>query len=165
MTDANDTVNDENTFLTKTGVCQVTDTEIVITRETVAGRLSSALFGPTIAKTFGMYLVAGLIIFANGVFFLVDGQVNVGLVLLVSSVLLVGGIIKNRLLSATRRIALSEISKIESNPPLTGFRGIFIVHFTRNNKKFQRIIILPGAARDGKTEYKKAKVIMDRISC
>ena len=155
----------EDTFLTKTGICQVTDEAILITRETVTGRLSSALFGPVIAKTFGMYLVAGLVLLINGAYFLFDGQVNVGLLLIASAVLMIGSIIKNRLLSATQRIALAEITKIEPHPPLTGFRGFFVVHFRRNNKELQRIIILPGAARDGKTEYKKAKTIMDRISC
>ncbi|WP_028315563.1 hypothetical protein [Desulfatibacillum aliphaticivorans] len=155
---------DENTFLTKTGECQVTESEIIISRETVAGRLSTALFGPTVAKAFGMYLVVGLVLLVNGVFFLYDGQVHLGLVLLLSAFLLVGSIIKNRILSSTSRISLSEISKIEPYPPLTGFRGFFVIHFTRNNKKLQRIIILPGAARDGKAEYKKAKRIIDGIS-
>ncbi len=158
-------MTDDNTFLTKTGICQVTDNEIFITRETVAGALASALLGKTVARTLGMYLVVGILLFANGIFFIGDGNFLVGGTFLVTSVLLVRGVIKNRTISATKRILFTEITHIEPHPPLPGFRGFFVIYFLRNGKERQRMVILPGAARDGKAEYEKAKIIMARIPC
>ena len=154
---------EENQFLTKTGTCTVTDKEIIITRDGPKGGLATAIFGETIARTMGMYLAVAVLLMGNAIFAFNEGSYLLGAVLATAAVLLARGMIKNRNASAVRTILLSEITQVQPFPPLTGFRGYFVVHFERNGKEMRRFIILPGAARDGKKEYKKAEKIMSGI--
>ncbi len=99
----------ENEFSIRTGVCRVTDKEIIISKTGPMGGVASSLFGEKIAGLFGIQLAIAVVLFANSIYTINDGNYFLGAVLGAAAVLLVRGILQNRNASNVNLIPISEI--------------------------------------------------------
>jgi hypothetical protein len=152
---------EERSFRTKTGRCVVYDDRLELERLGARGRLASALVGSSVNRILVIYGMVALGFAVVGVRGALQGEYALAVSFGFAAAYFVRGIVRSRGLSATNVLVRSAISRIELHepkPPVA--RGHFIVHFTENGQKLRRIILLPGVAEGGSTEYAAAVALL-----
>jgi len=150
-------------FRTKTGRCVVHDDRIELERTGARGALASTLVGTSVNRILVVYGMVALGFAVVGVRGALQGEYALAVSFGFAAAYFARGIVRSRGLSAANVLVRSAISRIELHdpkPPVA--RGHFIVHFTDNGQKLRRIILLPGVAEGGSTEYVSAVALLRR---
>jgi hypothetical protein len=151
----------EKTFKTKTGFCHVTQDQIILTRDGIAGNAAKVMVGNSISRILIIYGFLSLML----VYFTYDsylkGNIFVAILLGLSALYLINGIIKSVNNSATPIIERKDITAIKF---VKGFPGLtrsrFEIEFNDEGKSKKRLILLPGSMTGGQEETEKAIAIM-----
>jgi hypothetical protein len=158
-------MNNENeyTFRTKTGVCTVSPSRLVLTRRGVVGKAAQATLGNSIYRVLIINGILGIAALVYGIWSLIDNNVASGLFFCIIGVFLLLNVILSRNNSVTGFIERSTVKSVEAHPPRPPFtRGYFIIHFLHNSKEHKRMVMLPGSLSGGNAEYPKALAIMKK---
>lgn len=148
-------------FRTKTGLCRITEQEIVIERTGIKGSYANKIIGSNIFKILLIYITLGIFITIYGINLIISKEYTYGIFCTLFGVYLIITSLKSKNNSATPLIKRSAIVKVKSYKPIPLLiRGHFKIVFNENNVQKTRIIILPGSLNQGYTEFKKALSIM-----
>jgi hypothetical protein len=144
----------DHQFRTKTGICTITQSRIVITRQGVRGTLTNIIFGTSILRGLVIYGVLGAASLAEGAWDLLRGDMSGGVLFSLLGTYFLWTAIANRNNSAAPIIERSTIRSIEAHPPLPPVtRGYFMVYFEEGGRARGRRILLPGTLEGGDAEY------------
>ncbi|MCR9118088.1 MAG: hypothetical protein NXI22_14220 [bacterium] len=145
-------------FRTKTGICEITPDDIVLTRTGLRGRLAETIVGSNSVGRilFFLSLAGGSMVAMGGL------AISRGELLHAAPMLLIGlGMLfsayrsrNNVAIPVIPRASIQQITARGPVSPLT--RAHFIVKFEHQGKTATRLIILPGAFQNGRAEYEKA---------
>ncbi|MBK8048763.1 MAG: hypothetical protein IPK16_17555 [Anaerolineales bacterium] len=150
----------ERIFRTKTGLCRVTQEQIVLEREG-ARRGGSWSLWHIDGRALVTYAVLGCIMVGVGIWMLFQGSTFPGLIFCFLGIYLFWNIFASRNNSATMVINRSSIRAVEAHPPHPpATRGYFNLFFDEQGKEQKRIIMLPGSLSGGQDEYRKAESIL-----
>ena len=156
---------EDSTFRTKTGICRVTDTQVIVSRSGTRGWLARVVVGSSITRILAIYTMLSLSALAFAAWLITLGQYLPTVLLVAVSLVLLRGVIRSRAFSATPVIEREEITSVESHPPKSGaVRGHLIIHFRREDRDLKRIIILPGVLENGGSEYERASRILEQMT-
>ncbi|MBW2464678.1 MAG: hypothetical protein JRH11_23725, partial [Deltaproteobacteria bacterium] len=148
-------------FRTKTGVCTITPTQVLISRDGARGALARLLIGKSVWRALVLHSVTALLLFGLGVRLLMSSRTVTGALLCFIGALLLRAVVRSRNNTAASEIARTDVVKLEAHPPRTGVtRGYFTVHYREGSAVKKRAIILPGSLSGGAAEYSKAKQIL-----
>jgi hypothetical protein len=151
----------EKTFKTKTGFYHVTQDQIILTRDGIAGNAAKVMVGNSISRILIIYgfLSLALVYFTYDSY--LKGDIVAAILLGLSALYLVNGIIKSINNSAKPIIDRKDITAVKfvkGSPGLT--RSRFEVEFDEAGKRKKRLILLPGSMTSGQQEAEKAIAIM-----
>lgn len=152
----------ENTFRTKSGFCQILSDKIVLTRYGAVGKFSKFLVGDNISRILVIYsiIIVSLLFFAFKAFqenkiatFLFNGSFAIYLLFKIKQSLN---------FSATPIIERNKIKEVKfCDAKFGATRSRFEVIFEDENGNLKtRLILLPGSLDNGESETKKALQIM-----
>ncbi len=153
--------NESLSFRTKTGTCEITPDQIILTRSGVRGQVARLIFGSSIQRAVMIYGVLALLALVFTVVAVVEGDM-VGIILFGALALLCGlNAVDARRKSASPIIERKSIRRVQAHPPHAPVtRGYFNVEFEEQGVTRQRLIILPGSLEDGNAEFQRALEIL-----
>jgi hypothetical protein len=148
-------------FRTKTGICKVNAERLEINREGIRGKSSQTIYGKSIYRALTIYAVLALVVTSIGIWSIINSNYLTGSFFTLVGLVFFANVILSRNNTAVNLIERSTVDLVEAHPPhppLT--RAYFVVHYSENDKKRKRMIMLPGSLFGGSNEYKKALAIM-----
>ncbi len=155
--------NEPLSFRTKTGTCQITPDQIILTRTGMRGQVAALIFGNSIQRVVVIYGVLALLAFIFTLIAIVErdpmGTILYGVLALVC----VWSILDAQRKSASPVIDRKSIRRVRAHPPhVPVTRGYFTVEYEDKGQTRERSIILPGALEDGKGEFQRALDLLRR---
>lgn len=136
-------------FATRKGRCEIRDGVLELSGE-------GAGSGVSVQTTVLGYGVLGAVLLLSGIFFL-DASHFAGIIFPIAQTLfgfwLVSAAWRGRRVSDATSIPLGRIESVDENAPLPGRRGHFVVHFTDDEgRRRRRLVMLPEHAASDEAE-------------
>ncbi|MCU0399505.1 MAG: phosphoribosylaminoimidazolesuccinocarboxamide synthase [Algoriphagus sp.] len=155
-------MDNEKTFITKTGFCHILPDKIVLTRDGIIGNVAKVTVGNNISRILIIYggLSLGLFYFAFNSY--KNGQIAQLILFGLLAIYLVFGIVNSINNSATPIIDRQKIKEVKFKKAIIGLtRSRFEVLFEDEQGRIKkRLIMLPGSLTNGQNETEKAIKIM-----
>ena len=151
----------ECSFRTKTGICIITEKQIILKRKGISVTLAGTLYKDSMVRVLVLYAVLGAVELATGIWLLVLGSYAAGIFVCVFGLFLLWNVYFSRSNPSTPVIERSSIRSVEAYPPrhlIT--RGYFTVHFLEKDNESKRLIIMPGSISGGDAKYQQALSMM-----
>lgn len=150
------------TFRTKTGYCQITDEQIILSRDSVRGEMAKVTVGNSIPRILIIYSIISIALIAASVLGFIKGDYFPATLTLILPIYLIFGIVKSWNNSATpiiNRKSIQNVKFIKANKGIT--RAYFEVFFEIEKGKIKkRLILLPGVLESSQEEIDEAVSIM-----
>ncbi len=155
--------NEPLSFRTKTGTCEITPEQIILTRQGVRGRVAALVFGSSMQRAAVIYSVLALLALVFTVV-AVSERDAMGIILYgVLALVCVWSVFDARRKTASPVIERKSVRRVRAHkpvPPLT--RGYLTVEFEEQGVVRERAIILPGVMEDGGAEFERALDVLRR---
>jgi len=155
-------MENETTFLTKTGFCHILPDKIVLTRDGVIGNMAEVTVGSSISRILVIYGALSLALVYGATEELKKGHTTQVVLLALVVAYLVYGILTSLNNSATPVIDRQKIRNTRFKKAIPGLtRSRFEVFFEDEKGKLKkRLIFLPGSLSGGQDETGKAVKLM-----
>jgi len=151
----------ECSFRTRSGVCIITEKQIILKRKGVLARRADFLYDDSMVRVLVLYAILGVSALAAGVLLLVLGSWAAGTFVCVFGLFLLWNVYFSRNNSANPEIERSSIRSVEAHPPRRLItRGYFTVRFLERGRERKRLIMMPGSISGGTAEYQRALSMM-----
>lgn len=155
-------MDNEKTFITKTGFCHILPDKIVLTRDGIISNVAKVTVGKNLSRILIIYggLSLGLFYFAFDSY--KNGQIDQLILFGLLAIYLVYGIVNSINNSATPIIDRQKIKEVKFKKAIIGLtRSRFEVLFEDEQGRLKkRLIMLPGSLTNGQNETEKAIKIM-----
>jgi len=155
-------MDNEKTFRTKTGYCQVFPDKIVLSRSGVQGGMAKVMVGDRIGRVLIIYSALALYFGYESWIAFGQGQTISAILFLILAILFTYNVIRSRNNSATPVLDRSSIERVVFKAAVPGAtRAVFEVYFIdARGKERKRMIMLPGSLTGGPEATEKALRIM-----
>jgi hypothetical protein len=151
----------ERSFRTKTGFCQITDDQIILSRDGIGGNVAKVTVGNSISRILIIYGLASLLLWYYAFSQYHHGQMIEAILFGALGAYLAWGIVRSLNNSAAPvidRKAIRQVKFVSGSRGLT--RSRFEVLFDESGRTKKRLILLPGSLSDGESETEKAVAVM-----